>query len=118
MSNQDGICLICGKHTLLRTVFHDVEADKEYRFYFDLCESCKVVPNCFTCLYSKMWYLRYKGRCDQAFKTFEQNRPDCKLYRGKRIGENRKEFWDHLPCKRYRRGDLTKNEFDEANYHD
>jgi hypothetical protein len=51
----NGKCLICNKDT----------KPKLYKnCFFDLCENCKRVKSCFTCLYSRPSYMRYKGKCD------------------------------------------------------
>jgi hypothetical protein len=117
MSNNSGKCLICDGKTEIKTVWSYEYLGTKIIDYFDLCEKCKLVPNCFTCLYSKSWYFRYKGKCDKAFGTVEESRPDCKIFKTKKIG-NTVDFWNHIICKRYRRGDATKGEFEEANYHD
>lgn len=55
-----GECLICGNKTQNR-YYKDS--------FFDLCEDCKKIKNCFTCRYSKCWYLRNKGKCDRNFEV-------------------------------------------------
>ena len=109
-----GKCIICGNPAKLRSRWI-LEDGGRQSFYFDLCEKCKLEKNCFTCRFSRVWYLRYKGRCDKVFGTFEEDRPDCKVYKQKKIGNTPKEFWDHLPCQRHHRGEATKEEFDEFN---
>ena len=111
-----GICLHCGKRTKDRGIWRI--DDRKVINYFDLCEDCKLLKNCFTCRYNLVWYVRYKGNCDLFFGTFEVNRADCNMYKTKVIGKTPQEFWDHPPCQRYQRGDPTKDEFDEWNYHD
>lgn len=110
-----GKCWNCNNNTALKVSFRKYEDGEVINTYFDLCEACKLEKNCFTCLYSKAWYLRYKGRCDQIFGSFEEKRPDCKLYPTKQIGKKARDFWEHLPCKKHQRGDATKDEFDEYN---
>lgn len=65
---KDGKCIICHNDTQIKTSYRNRETREITRVYFDLCEACKLQKNCFTCLYSKMWYLRYKGKCDVNFQ--------------------------------------------------
>jgi hypothetical protein len=66
-SRSDGVCFICGMQTKVKTIWINRETRERRSEYFDLCESCKRVENCFTCLYSKTSYIRYKGRCDVSW---------------------------------------------------
>jgi hypothetical protein len=156
---EEGKCIICGKETILKytRVYENREKD---RIHFDLCENCKSIKNCFTCRYSKCWYLRYKGNCDINFQylilysifedkdkealekvikkydledidrtmkvddfftliknkqreQIERELSDCNIYKTKKIGILIKDFWEHAICKRYQKGDVTVEEWND-----
>jgi len=65
---KEGMCFNCNNNTAVKTSFRDTETGEITNIYFDLCEDCKLIKNCFTCLHSKAWYLRYKGKCDINFE--------------------------------------------------
>jgi len=229
--DKSGKCLICGKDSKIKDSFFNRETKERIICYWDICEECKKVKNCFTCTYSRCWYLRYKGICDvnfdyflvatffledekkeisdedkKAFQTLltkygievkdknikitdfletidkddeineddkaffhalfnkydtllyavrkkdrdsfdnvlkkydlkdidlntsifdfldiikkkmssnvENSLSDCRMYKTKKIGETIGDFWDHHICKRYKRGDASKEEYDDYN---
>lgn len=157
-----GKCIICGRDTELKLRIIYNETGEKESFYFDLCENCKLVKNCFTCRYSKCWYLRYKANCDINFENLilhsifedgnkeafekvlkkydledidrsmemtpfleilkvkqkekiEKRLSDCNIYKTKRFGNSIKDYWNHPICKRYQKGDATKEEW--SDYH-
>lgn len=67
-------CIICGNETKIRTSWVNQEEKKHWSNYFDLCESCKMVKNCFTCRYSKAHYLKYRGQCDCSWQELTLHR--------------------------------------------
>jgi len=67
-------CIICGNETKIRTSWIDTKENKHWSNYFDLCESCKIVKNCFTCRYSKVHYLKYRGQCDCSWQELSLHR--------------------------------------------
>jgi len=111
----DGSCILCGNPTELKSRWRNGNTGETWDDHFDLCEACKLVPSCFTCRHGKPWYFRYRGKCDIAFGGADPDRPDCHVFPGKRIGDTIGAFAASPPCGRYRRGDATKNEFDEYN---
>jgi hypothetical protein len=229
IKQKDGKCLICGKDAEKQNTYINNKTNEKIHCYWDICEKCKKIKNCFTCAYSKCWYLRYKGRCDVSFEYFvistffleekevtdedkkmlqtllakyeievkdrsikitefiklidkderiskednllfhnlfdkynlllnavkkkdkksfnkvlkrynledidlntsvfefldiikEKNRsiiedslPDCRLYKTKKIGVVIGDYWNHIICKRYRKGDASKEEYDDYN---
>jgi hypothetical protein len=78
----EGACLVCGGGTEFKTSWVNGKTGERAECFFDLCESCKSVVNCFTCRYGKPWYFRYGGRCDVNYYALkllaflEDNPPD------------------------------------------
>jgi len=68
--DRNGICAICGKTTEVKSSWINGNTGEKTSIFFDLCESCKIIRNCFTCEFSKPHFMRYKGLCDVNWREF------------------------------------------------
>jgi len=74
LEQEGNACIICGKETEKKTSWINHNTGERWTNYFDLCESCTLIENCFTCRYSKAWYFRYKGKCDLNWELLKIDR--------------------------------------------